>query len=147
MAGLWKKVWHALGFGLQDPDEDQWDEAEEMEEEDEEPHKLRPLSSARRSTVVSLHTNRAVRVVVQDPVSADEATHIADHLKARRPVIVNLGKMTPDAAQQLVDFLCGATYALGGTQQKIGRDIFLFAPPNINVTGDLEPGLREKGLI
>jgi len=114
---------------------------EEVEEEPEvEPvvTQRSSVSSAeprgRKTSLVSLPGGgRPVRVVVADPTSFDEVQSIADQLKGRRPVIVNLEAMDKDPAQRLLHFLSGTIYALDGQMQRISTSIFLFAPPNVEV--------------
>ncbi len=111
---------------------------EEVEEEPEvEPMAAQPRSvepRGRKTSLVSLPGGgRPVRVVVADPTSFDEVQSIADQLKGRRPVIVNLEAMDKEPAQRLLHFLSGTIYALDGQMQRISTSIFLFAPPNVEV--------------
>ncbi len=109
---------------------------EEVEEEPEvEPVVQRSVEPrGRKTSLVSLPGGgRPVRVVVADPTSFDEVQSIADQLKGRRPVIVNLEAMDKDPAQRLLHFLSGTIYALDGQMQRISTSIFLFAPPNVEV--------------
>ncbi len=112
---------------------------EEVEEEPEvESVAAQPRTSVeprgRKTSLVSLPGGgRPVRVVVADPTSFDEVQSIADQLKGRRPVIVNLEAMDKEPAQRLLHFLSGTIYALDGQMQRISTSIFLFAPPNVEV--------------
>lgn len=90
----------------------------------------------RRTPVFSLHTNRAMEIVVLEPHSFDEARAGADHLKSRRPVIVNLKDTERDLAKRIVDFTCGVTYAVDGQMQRIGDEIFLFTPSTVTVLAE-----------
>ena len=96
-------------------------------------------SSAKRKTanVVSIHTQKQVRVIVVEPTSFEEAQGIAEHLKARKSVILNLENADINLAQRIVDFICGTTYALGGNMQKVGNGIFLFVPNNVDISANL----------
>lgn len=71
--------------------------------------------------------------MVTRPNSFDEARDVTDHLKARRTVIVNLEGTEAQVAQRIVDFVSGAVYALNGTVERVGSEIFLFAPNNVGV--------------
>ncbi|MEW6447909.1 MAG: cell division protein SepF [Bacillota bacterium] len=108
-----------------------------------EPHEA--LLRGKRGTVVSLHTQRQMRVMVSEPRSFDDAQEIADHLKNRRPVIVNFERVEPDLARRVVDFVSGAAYALGGSVQKVGGGIFLFAPNNVDIATEAKES--EKGIF
>jgi len=99
---------------------------------------VRDSSSKRKQTpVVSIHTQKQVRVIVVEPVSFEEAQSIAEHLKARRSVILNLERTDVNLSQRLVDFISGTTYALSGNMQKVGNGIFLFVPNNVDISGEL----------
>ncbi|HHY92844.1 MAG TPA: cell division protein SepF [Firmicutes bacterium] len=91
-------------------------------------------SERKKSKVVGLpSTTGASKVVVLQPESFETAKVVADHLKARRTVIANLGGVDDATAQRLVDFVSGAVFALGGTVERVGSDIVLFAPSNVDV--------------
>ena len=62
---------------------------------------------------------------------------IADYLKQRSAVVVNLKRVTPDQAKRIVDFLSGTIYAIGGELQKLGGGIFLCTPNNVKVAGKI----------
>jgi len=83
-----------------------------------------------------------MRVVVIQPKSFDEAQDIADHLKERKPVIMNLEAVDTAVSRKIVDFLSGATYALDGNIQKITNGIFLVAPNNVGI---LDEEITGKG--
>ncbi|MCG8402492.1 MAG: cell division protein SepF [Firmicutes bacterium] len=100
-----------------------------------------------RGQVVSLHAQRQVRVVVVEPTVFDNVQSIADNLKNRRPVIINLEKAEPDLAKRVVDFVMGATYALNGSIQKIGKGIFLSVPSNVDIDSELGEQFSEKGIF
>ncbi|KJS11531.1 MAG: cell division protein SepF [Desulfotomaculum sp. BICA1-6] len=113
----------------------------------EEDRSQQSKSRKSRGQVVSLHAQRQVRVVVMEPTSFDSVQAIADNLKNRRPVIINLEHAEPDLAKRVVDFVMGATYALNGSIQKVGKGIFLSVPSNIEIDGDLGEQLSEKGIF
>ncbi len=93
--------------------------------------------------VVSIHTNKGMKVIVAEPDSFDDAQGLADHLKSRRQVILNLENTTPEIAQRIVDFVSGTTYALEGNSQQVGKTIFIFTPSNVEISKDLR--LPRKG--
>jgi cell division inhibitor SepF len=106
---------------------------------------VRESSSKRKSaSVVSIHTQKQVRVIVVEPVSFEEAQGIAEHLKARKSVILNLERTDPNLSQRIVDFICGTTYAIGGNMQKVGNGIFLFVPNNVDISGELSYKAGDK---
>ena len=68
------------------------------------------------------------KLILLEPRAYSESQQIADHLKSRHTVVVNLKRVTSDQAKRIVDFLSGCIYAIGGDLQKIGGGIFLCTP-------------------
>ena len=79
----------------------------------------------------------ASKLVLLEPRAFSEAQQIADQLKNRNTVVVNLKRVTKDNAKRIIDFLSGTIYAIGGDIQKVGGGIFLCAPNNVNVQGKI----------
>ena len=77
------------------------------------------------------------KMILLEPRAYSESQQIADYLKSRSAVVVNLKRVTPDQAKRIVDFLSGTLYAIGGDLQKLGGGIFLCTPKNINVEGKI----------
>ena len=84
------------------------------------------------------------KMILLEPRAYSESQQIADHLKKRNTVVVNMKRVTPDQAKRIVDFLSGTVYAIGGDLQKIGGGIFLCTPKNVNVEGTITEE-EEKG--
>ena len=76
-------------------------------------------------------------MILLEPRAYSESQQIADYLKTRNTVVVNLKRVTPDQAKRIVDFLSGTLYSIGGDLQKLGGGIFLCAPNNVNVEGKM----------
>ncbi|OUM87743.1 MAG: cell division protein SepF [Bacillus thermozeamaize] len=124
--GMLTRIMHF--FGLQD-------EVEEVYEEVAEEQVVLP--NKRQQKVVSIHSQPTVRVILCEPQSYEEAQVIADHLRNRRPVVVNLQRMRKEQARRIVDFLSGTVYALSGQIQKVGADIFMCTPDNVEMEGSI----------
>lgn len=77
------------------------------------------------------------KMILLEPRAYSESQQIADYLKSRNAVVVNLKRVTPDQAKRIVDFLSGTLYAIGGDLQKLGGGIFLCTPNNVNVEGKI----------
>lgn len=77
------------------------------------------------------------KMMLLEPRAYSESQQIADYLKNRSAVVVNLKRVTPDQAKRIVDFLSGTIYAIGGDLQKLGGGIFLCTPNNVNVEGKI----------
>ena len=89
-------------------------------------------SEKSEDTVNSVGTGK---MILLEPRAYSESQQIADHLKKKNTVVVNMKRVTPDQAKRIVDFLSGTVYALGGDLQKIGAGIFLCTPKNVDVEG------------
>mgnify|MGYP000150337719 CR=1 FL=1 len=109
---------------------------DETEEENLTAEAQDSLIRPKKGPVVSIHTQRQLRVVVAEPRSFDDAQEIVDHLRNRRPVVVNLERVETDLARRVVDFVSGAAYALSGSVHKVGAGIFLFAPNNVDIAAE-----------
>ncbi len=122
---IMEKIWGSLGL---------FEPVETVEEE--RPRLEEPENKGKRGgNIVNLPTAqpKQIKVMVVEPVVFDDAQHVADHLKNRKPVVVNLENTDKDVAKRMIDFISGTTYALGGQIQKIGNNIFLCAPNNVDV--------------
>lgn len=138
MSKLMDKMLRLIGFEVEEveerppaaaaahPPREASDVAEEWVEE-------LPQGGRKRGTLVSLPGQKQLKVVVVEPRSFEEVQSIADHLKSRRPIILNLDLAEREHAQRILNFLSGCTYALNGEMQRISNGIFFFAPSNVDV--------------
>lgn len=104
------------------------------------PKKERKTNTDTPLNVVSLQTATSMKnskVVIVEPRVYAEAQDISEHLKSKRATIVNLQRIDRDQGVRIIDFLSGTVYALGGEIQRIGTDIFLCTPENIEVSGEV----------
>ncbi len=88
------------------------------------------------------------QMILIEPRAYSESQTIADHLKAKNTVVVNLKRVTEAQAKRIIDFLTGTLYAIGGDLQKVGPGIYLCAPKNVTVQGKIsesEDGKSKKG--
>lgn len=135
---LWGKLLDWLGF------EDVEDEGDE-ETVDDELDVAEPLAAPRfKPNVVELQPAKNLKLVVLGPRSYDDVQQIADQLRAKRPVVVNLEAAEPKARMRILDFLSGAAYSLGGRSQRVSEMIFLFAPTNVDINNLLD---EEMGAV
>lgn len=86
------------------------------------------------------------KMILLEPRAYSESQQIADHLKARNTVVVNLKRVTSDQAKRIIDFLAGTIYAIGGDLQKIGGGIFLCTPNNVNIQGKITDDKEGKDI-
>ena len=84
------------------------------------------------------------KMILVEPRAYSESQQIADYLKNRNSVVVNLKRVTSDQAKRLIDFLTGTIYAIGGDLQKLGNGIYLCTPNNVNVQGKMSEGEEKE---
>lgn len=86
--------------------------------------------------IVSLPTaQKSSKVILVEPRVYAEAQDISEHLKHKKAVVVNLQRIDQEQAIRIIDFLSGTVYALSGDIQRIGKNIFLCTPDNVEVDG------------
>ena len=98
------------------------------------------------SKVVNIHTTAQIQVVLVKPDRFDQASEIADHLRDKQAVVLNLESTNKDVARRLVDFLSGCAYALDGKIKKVAISTYLITPYNVGVVGDLVEELESSGM-
>lgn len=104
-----------------------------------------PEPRNRRANLVGLPSAaKPMRMAVSKPTKFEQVQVIADYLKNRNPVVVNVEAMELDMARRVIDFLSGTVYALNGSMQKVSPGIFLLLPHNVEVTGDLNMDWDEE---
>lgn len=138
MSNFMNKMLNFVGFDTEDEFEDGFVDETETIDYDDTPG-IDRISARRSSRVVKLHENSAptqMKVVVIQPDNFEDARDITNHLKKRKPVVVNLELVDKNVARRVVDFLSGAVYALDGDIQKISNGIFLIAPSNVGILCD-----------
>lgn len=84
------------------------------------------------------------KMVLVEPRAFSESQQIADNLKRKNSVVVNLKRVTNDQAKRIIDFLSGTLYAINGDMQKLGNGIYLCTPRNVNVEGRISDAEEEK---
>lgn len=96
--------------------------------------------------VVNIHTTTAVQVVLSKPERFEQAAEIADHLREKRTVVMNLETTNKDVARRLVDFLSGVAYANDGKIKKVAVNTYIITPYNVDIMGDLIDELENNGV-
>lgn len=100
----------------------------------------------RRNKVVNIHTTTQLQVVLVKPERFENASEIADHLRDKRTVVLNLESTQKDVARRLVDFLSGVAYANEGQIKKVAVSTYIITPYNVDIMGDLIDELEHNGL-
>ena len=124
------------------------DEEEDMYEEDFAPVSAKENSREleRRNKVVTIHTTTQLQVVLVKPERFENASEIADHLRDKRTVVLNLEQTDKTIARRLIDFLSGVAYANEGTIKKVALATYIITPYNVEILGDLIDELENNGL-
>lgn len=99
-----------------------------------------------KNKVVNIHSNSQMKVIIHQPTKFDETAKIVDNLKSRKPVVINLENIDADLARKIFDFCSGALYALDGQIQKVSKGIFILAPSNVDIAGDMGKEEPSKSL-
>ena len=99
-----------------------------------------------RGKVVNIHATTQLKVVLVKPERFENASEIADHLKEKRTVVINLESTHKDIARRLVDFLSGVAYAGEGKIKKVAANTYIITPYSVDIQGDLIDELENNGL-
>ncbi|WP_338753920.1 cell division protein SepF [Bacillus sp. FJAT-52991] len=125
-------------------DDDDYQLAEETDTAEQE--EIKQPKSVKKNVVSLQSVQKASKVILFEPRVFAEAQEIADHLKNRKAVIVNLQRIQHDQAKRIVDFLSGTVYAISGEIQQLGPKIFLCTPDNVEVSGNISQFLPESDI-
>ena len=100
----------------------------------------------RHNKVVNIHATTQLKVVLVKPDRFENASEIADQLKDKRTVVLNLESTNKDVARRLVDFLSGVAYAGEGKIKKVAANTYIITPYHVELEGDLIDELESNGL-
>ena len=139
-----------MGIGEEDF-EDDFEENEQPEDMEDDPFggfSMQPeYRPGKDNKVVNINTTTQLQVVLVKPEKFEDASGIADHLLAKRTVVLNLESTNREIARRLVDFLSGVAYANGGQIKKVANSTYIITPYNVGVMGDsLLDELENSGL-
>jgi len=105
------------------------------------------LDDDRRSNkVVNIRAATQLQVVLVKPEKFEDASAIADHLRDRRTVVLNLESTNKEIARRVLDFLAGAAYINEGKIKKVAVSTYIITPYNVDILGDLIDELENNGL-
>ena len=88
------------------------------------------------SRIVNINTTTQLQVVLVKPERYENASEIADHLRDKRTVVLNLEKTNKEDARRLIDFLSGVSYSINGSLKRVANNTFVITPNNVQVSGD-----------
>ena len=132
---------------LAHPYEDEDDDFEDFEEpaRRDDFEERRNKYDDRRNKVVNIHATTQLKVVLVKPERFENASEIADHLKDKRTVVLNLESTNKDIARRLIDFLSGVAYAGEGKIKKVAANTYIITPYHVDIEGDLIDELENNG--
>ena len=148
-----KKIIHPYDDEDDDYEEDVGRDSEPTYFEPREPREPRESSrrkevpaEERRNKVVNIHATTQLKVVLVKPDRFENASEIADQLKDKRTVVLNLESTNKDVARRLVDFLSGVAYAGEGKIKKVAANTYIITPYHVDIEGDLIDELESSGM-
>lgn len=94
-------------------------------------------SGEKRNKVVNIHATTQLQVVLVKPERFDDAPSVADHLNAKRTVVLNLESASRETSRRLIDFLSGVAYANKGQIKRVANSTFIITPFDVDIMGDL----------
>ena len=105
-------------------------------------------SNGRRNKVVNIQTTAQLQVVLVKPSAFTDAKQIADHLIAKKTVVLNLETASPENKRRIIDFLVGVAYANGGSLKPVANLTYIITPYNVGCIGeDLVGELENNGVF
>ena len=104
------------------------------------------LEEERRNKVVNIRAATQLQVGLVKPEKFEDASAIADHLREKRTVVLNLESTNKEIARRLLDFLSGVAYANEGKIKKVAISTYIITPYNVDILGDLSDELENNGL-
>lgn len=147
---MWNKMMSFIGYPEQDED-DAEKEFLVKEEAPKRPDRVKSnvslISDTKKGKIVDIHTTTQFKVVVLAAKRFEDVLDIADHLKAKKPVVINMSGVDEKMARRMIDFLSGVVYASDGGIQKISKEIMLVTPYTVEIMGDFQSELLSRGLF
>lgn len=148
---MFEKLKNILNGG----DEDDYDD---YDEEDMFPSRSQSAAAAedyqpaesgaqKRNKVVNINATTQLQVVLVKPERFDDASTVADHLNAKRTVVLNLESTNKEVSRRLVDFLSGVAYANDGQIKRVANSTFIITPYNVDIMGDILDELESNGVF
>lgn len=142
--GVFKRMMNYLG--LQEEEEEyveRQDAANHQIEAEAEPNVFESRAK-NKNNVVSIHSQKNSRVVLCEPRSFEDAQELAEHLRSRRAIVINMQRLRSDIMIRIVDFLSGTVYALNGSISKLGPCIYICTPDSMEIHGSISDYIQEN---
>ena len=144
-----KKIIHPYDdedYDYEDDFEEPAKESRSLFDDRKEERREERRSEDRHNKLVNIHATTQLKVVLVKPERFENASEIADHLKEKRTVVLNLESTNKDVARRLIDFLSGVAYAGEGKIKKVAANTYIITPYSVDIMGDLIDELENNGL-
>ena len=144
-----KKIIHPYDdedYDYEDDFEEPAKESRSLFDDRKEERREERRSEDRHNKVVNIHATTQLKVVLVKPERFENASEIADHLKEKRTVVLNLESTNKDVARRLIDFLSGVAYAGEGKIKQVAANTYIITPYSVDIMGDLIDELENNGL-
>lgn len=135
------------------PENERYEEYREEDQENYEPvprfnpRSFRENKNNNDNKVVSINNSSKLQVVLTKPKTMEEARVIADSVKEKKAVVVNLESVNGETCRRVLDFLSGVTYATNATMRQVANGTFMITPANVDVNGDVISELGNNGFV
>ena len=126
---FWCRLKDRFGFGDYDDEEEYVDD---------------PISQKKQPVVRMHRMNMHYVSVWRTLADLENARQAADGLKAGHQQIINIKQASADMRARITDFLNGVTYALDGSVEKVGEDVYLYTPRNCHIEVEDEATSRKS---
>ena len=127
--------------------EDDYYEDDELEVVTRDQDTADTVNDKRSNKVVNIHATTQLQVVLVKPERFEDASGIADHLNAKRTIVLNLESANKDVTRRLIDFLSGVAYANNGQIKRVANSTYIITPYNVGIMGDLLDELESSGVF
>jgi len=146
MSNIVDKLKYFMGIDDLDYEEEEENDEEPVSDELEE-YAINTQTRKRNNKIVNIHTAGNMKLAIHEPLNYEDAPKIIDDLKMRKTVVVNLEQLDSVVKRQIFDFINGGIYSLEGSIQKVTTDIFVIAPANVEIDGNIKDQLNNKTLF
>ena len=141
--GIVDKFKNFIGY----PDDDYYDDEEGFDSVPQVTEEIEIRDERRSNKVVNIAATTQLQVVLVKPERFEDASGIADHLNAKRTIVLNLESANKEGTRRLIDFRSGVAYANNGQIKRVANSAYIITPYNVGIMGDLLDELESNGVF
>ena len=101
----------------------------------------------RVATQTATTTKERKRISVVEPRAYNEAMVIAKRIAQGEAVLINFQSLDEGRARRIVDFLTGAVYMIDGDIKRVGNEMFLCTPTNMEVDNSTLQSMGDQDIF